>query len=93
MNDMADVWVSHRQRSADKRASNRASSAGVLRARGVDYTSHNDGAHLVVADAHALLGHGHVIDFWPGTGLWKVRGSLLEGRGVRSLLKFLKNTS
>ena len=93
MGDQAEIWVGHRQRSAEKRASNRKTSAGVLRAQQIDFTSHNDGAHLVVADAHALLGHGHVIDFWPGTGLWKVRGSPREGRGVRTMIKFLKGKS
>jgi hypothetical protein len=66
-----------------KTASNRASSNQILRSAGVPFTEHNfspnrSPAHLVVANRW---------DFWPGTGKWKDRRSLEQGRGVRELIR------
>lgn len=77
----ADVRPAMVERSKQRRASNRESSAELLSQAGVQFTSHNDGAHLVVS------GRGHTFDFWPGTGLWKMRGSTQQHRGVRRLIK------
>ena len=60
-----------------KTAANRKSSAEVLAARQVAFTSHSNGAHLVVEG---------LADFWPGTGLWMFRGRALRGRGVAKLI-------
>lgn len=82
MGDMADVWVGFKERSREKRASNRANSAQTLRTFGIGFTSHNSGAHLIVK-------HGEkIIDFWPGTGKWFVRGQSDGKRGVMNLVKF-----
>lgn len=66
-----------------KRARNRASSPEILEDAGIAYESRNDGAHLVVRSSR-----GYVVDFWPGTGLWIVRGEQRRGRGVHGLLAF-----
>lgn len=66
-----------------KRARNRASSTALLEDAGLDFESKNDGAHLVVRSSR-----GYVVDFWPGTGLWIVRGEGARRRGVRNLLTF-----
>ena len=69
-----------------KRAGNREHSAIILTEAGVEFTSHNGGAHLIVQ------GKNCIIDFWPGTGKYVSRigrrGGRGEGRGVRSLMKF-----
>ena len=57
----------------DKRTSNRESSAEILKENGIDFVSHNGGAHLVVNGS---------IDFWPGTGKFMVRTNGGKGRGV-----------
>ena len=67
----------------EKRAKNREDSARLLQEAGVPFTPMNDGAHLIVT------WRGHVFDFWPGTGLWMMRGSTQRHRGVRKLLKML----
>lgn len=91
MNDetMADYWrdvkPAMQEASQQRRATNRLSSAEMLRANGVQFEAKNDGAHLIVRD-----GVGRVFDFWPGTGLWKMRGTNLQRRGVRALLKITK---
>ena len=86
---MADYWrdvkPAMHEASQQRRAANRLSSAEMLRANGVEFESKNDGAHLIVRDCA-----GCVFDFWPGTGLWKMRGARLQRRGVRALLKIVR---
>lgn len=89
MGDMGDFWrdvaPALKQRSQQKRASNREQSARKLDAAGIQYLSKNAGAHLIVTAAD-----GQIIDFWPGTGLWRMRSSARQGRGIRSLLRISK---
>ncbi|MBC7602757.1 MAG: hypothetical protein H7255_08880 [Ramlibacter sp.] len=76
-------------RSQEKRVSNRQSSAEMLASRGVKFTTHNAGAHLIV-DAGS-----HKVNFWPGTGKWITQGWRfgLVSRGVRSLIKHLEEVN
>lgn len=69
-----------------KRAQNREDSTLLLQQAEVGFTSHNAGAHLIVRH------HGLVVNFWPGTGLWRcISGG--EGRGVRNLIDWLQRAS
>lgn len=61
----------------EKRAQNRTDSKRILSELGIEFTEHNNGAHLKVG----------AVDFWPGTGLW--RGPSGEGRGVMNLISHL----
>lgn len=84
--DMGAYWRGVKAASQAKRADNReSSSAELLREAGVHFTAKNGGAHLIVR-----TDGGHVIDFWPGTGLWIMRGSTQRHGGVRKLIKFCK---
>jgi hypothetical protein len=87
MGDMGDYWrdvtPALKERSREKRASNREHSARLLRDAGIQFESKNDGAHLIVCGS---------VDFWPGTGLWQVRGTPRQRRGVRSLIKHIKES-
>lgn len=83
--DMGAFWRDVKAASQQKRAKNRQSSADVLRRAGIGFETKNDGAHLIVRTAG-----GHIVDFWPGTGLWIMRGSTQRHGGVRSLIKFCK---
>lgn len=69
-----------------KRASNREASARNLAAAGIPFESKNNGAHLIVSAP------GLVVDFWPGTGLWAVRGTNERRRGVRQLITRLRGS-
>ena len=86
---MADYWrdvtPAIQEASQQRRASNRANSAALLRANGVPFESKNGGAHLIVRD-----GSGRIFDLWPGTGLWRLRGAPHRWRGVQSLLGTIK---
>lgn len=90
MGDMGEFWAdvkpALKQRSQDKRASNRKSSADLLAARGVEFTKNNGGAHLIVTAGD------HLVDFWPGTGKWTTRGFrfTVVGRGVQGLIRHLE---
>ncbi len=81
--DAADMWREVKKAAQVKRASNRAMSAGFLRGEGIAFETRNDGAHLIVSVGE------RVADFWPGTGLFQVRGGK-RGRGVCNLVKQLR---
>lgn len=66
-----------------KRERNTKSSTDILIHKRISFVSRNTGAHLVICHADLM------IDFWPATGLWKVRKSPKEGRGVFKLLKYM----
>lgn len=80
-----DVTPALQERSKQKRASNREKSARLLSEAGIQFQTKNDGAHLIVTGVG-----GHTFDFWPGTGLWRMRGSAKDHRGVFSLIRAAK---
>lgn len=62
----------------------RQNSIALLKKHRIDYTVRNGGLHLVVR------GNGLVIDFWPTTEKFVIRGDDHHYRGVASLLKFVR---
>ena len=86
--NMGDFWRDVKAASQVKRANNRQSSPDLLRAAGVPFTIKNLDAHLIVK-----TDGGHTVDFWPGTGLWIMRGSTQRHGGVRKLIAFCKPCS
>jgi len=82
--DMGAFWRDVKAAGQAKRADNRKSSPELLKEAGIAFDTKNDGAHLVVPV------RGLLIDFWPGKGLWIVRGSTQRHGGVRKLIKFCK---
>jgi hypothetical protein len=88
MGDQGEYWrdlgPALKLLSQARREHNRASSTELLKARGVQFTDHNDGIHLVITHAD------RVVDFWPSTGKWIERAGSAKGRGVHALLKLLE---
>lgn len=85
-NEISAMWRERREAQQAKRASNREASTAMLRERGIHFTEHNMGAHLVVMDRW---------DFWPGTGKFMERKGRAghpkrTGRGVRRLLQLIE---
>lgn len=78
--DIGEMFNAHHKAQQSKRAHNREDSAQVLRDADIDFLERNHGAHLIVT------GGGHTFDFWPGTGLWQMRGSTQKHRGVHKLV-------
>lgn len=84
--DIGEMFNAMKKASQEKRASNRQSSADILKERGIAFEAKNMAAHLIVRHA------GKVVDFWPGTGKWIDRAfaqRVGKGRGVFSLLRYL----
>lgn len=82
MSEVSDMWRDLKKSRQLNRAKNRDQSAAILRAAGIDFYTHNDGAHLIVQAKT-------VIDFWPGTGRWKDRADGHTAFGVKSLIKYI----
>ena len=79
----SDVYQVMNEMSKNKRAKNRLSSTNFLVSRYIQFTSHNNGAHLIITHK------SNTINFWPGTGKWNHVG-FRRGYGVRNLIKYLK---
>lgn len=91
MGDMADDFKALRKEAQVRRSRKRAEGASRLAREGVKFQSRNWGAHLVVEHP----GRG-LIDFWPGTGLWRARYKdhvQTQGRGVQNLINHLRRSS
>lgn len=89
MSEFAETMSGHAQLRRQRRAGNRKNNTALLDAAGVAYEAKNGGAHLIVRHG------GMVVDFWPGTGKFAVRGEqdrsgkAIYRRGVRALLQRL----
>ena len=81
MSEIAEDFNALKKYRQEKRSNNRDNSAELLKSAGISFESKNVGVHLVVN------ANGHTFDFWPGTGLWIMRGSTQRHRGVFSLIK------
>ena len=84
MGDTGDIYNAMKAEGQAKRSSNRDKSPLYLEERGIMFESKNNGAHLIVE------GNDGYIDFWPGTGKWKVRNGK-SGFGVRNLVILIKS--
>lgn len=80
MTNDADGYAALREISKARRARNREHGPELLRAAGIAFESHNGGAHLTISRG------AEVIDYWPGTGYWRVRSTRETNRGVRKLI-------
>lgn len=88
----SEMWRAIRKSSQEKRDQNRQHGAARLleTGTGASFQSRNGGAHLIVS----LPKSGRMIDYWPGTGLWIVRGTpgglKYQHRGIDKLIAFIK---
>ena len=80
--DMGEMFNDWRAAKQQKKRENLASSTDILTQRGIRFESKNGGVHLIVYAGE------RVVDFWPSTGKWIVRGGR-TGRGVFKLLKHI----
>ena len=80
---MKELFKIMRERSQEKRRSNKDKSSDLLKNSGINFERKNYGNHLIILSTPK-------IDFYPSTGLWRVRGENKNHRGVRSLLKYLR---
>jgi len=81
--DASSLWAAFREAKQKKRRSNLAYSTQQLVTAGIVYEAHNGGIHLVI---HT---RAEIIDFWPSTGLWWIRGTRNKRRGIVKLIKYV----
>jgi len=68
-----------------QRRHNQEINTEILKFSGIDFTSHNNGVHLILTDE---LGE-KIVDFWPSTELYIWRDSKRRGQGIDRLLEEL----
>lgn len=83
-NEINEIGKAIDEESKRKRASNRESSAEILKRNGIKFESNNNGVHLIIKRNMT------VVDFWPGTGKYRIRNTGATGRGVFNLLRVIK---
>jgi hypothetical protein len=84
MSETAEDYAAMAEESKQRRANNREHSTQLLVSKGYAFTSHNQGAHLIVHHK------GRVWNFWPGTGKWNLQGYKQYYRGVQNLIKAME---
>lgn len=85
MSELTGMYRELNDQRKDKRAENRIATAKLLEAKGVKFTSHNGGAHLILST------HLGWVDLWPGTGRWRIRSKNRKGFGVKNLIETLRS--
>lgn len=85
MNDISETFKDLRHAAQSKREHNRRYSTKLLSAKRVKFKAVNNGYHLIITHRE------RTVDFWPSTGLWKVRNADIQSRGVKSLLEYLED--
>ena len=67
MSESSEDWAAYKAQQKLERAQRRASGEQQLKNRGIKYTVHNDGAHIVIEEG------GAIFDYWPGNTRWRMR--------------------
>lgn len=81
MSDTIDDYKALAEMRKQERAERRAAAEAKL--QGLNYSVHNDGAHIVIWEG------GAIFDFWPGTDRWRMRN--FKGQfGVDNLLAAIR---
>ena len=81
----SEMWREYKKVKQDARAQRRESAPDVLRAKGIFFTTHNNGAHLAVETPMGF------VDFWPGTTRWASRTNPpVKGFGLDQLLQYIE---
>ena len=84
MGDTGDDYRALDAHKKVKKLNNIADSTNLLIIEGINFESKNNGTHLIVTDLK-----GNIIDFWPSTGKWIIRGGKTS-RGVLNLIRHIK---
>ena len=79
---MRETFILVRKQRQEKRNHNKEQSTNLLKQAEISFESKNSGNHLIILSTPK-------IDFYPSTGLWRVRGENRNRRGVKNLLKYL----
>ena len=83
MSDIAEIYKALKEHNKEKKQQNKKSSIALLDKIKVQYTTNNDGIHLIVQSGRGI------IDFWPTTGKFIARRTKYTGRGVNNMIKYM----
>lgn len=78
--NLSGAFLEYRNHESLRKSRRRDKAVRALQERGIAFETKNRGYHLVIA-----CGTG-VIDFWPGTGFWRQRGTAQDHRGLAELI-------
>ena len=81
--ELGDIYAYMQQTSKVKRGRNRARCLERLIKENINFENKNDRIHIIISEK------GLTIDYWPGTGRYKVRNGK-TGFGIKNLLKLIK---
>lgn len=84
MSDMGELFAERRKAAQNKRAMNRENAQPLLKSAGIEFHNYGAGTHLGVFKGV------DIVDYWPGTGLWAGRKEKIKGRGIESLIRYVK---
>ena len=87
MSEIAEIYKAMRKAQQSAAAQRREEAPNTLRAKGIFFTTHNQGAHLAVETPMGM------VDYWPGTGRWSTRHPVqppVKGFGLRQLLEYIE---
>jgi hypothetical protein len=85
MNKTVEMWKAWAKEKQEAKGQRRKDAPELLTKAGIPFTTHNQGAHLIL-DTH--LGF---VDFWPGTAKWKTRTfPEQKGHGITRLLHLIQ---
>lgn len=87
MSELGDTFDALHEHNREKKRNNMEQSTKILRDRGINFQSKNNGVHLIVEH------NGCTVDFWPSTGKFMFRKENFVGRGVFNLLKRLQKVA
>lgn len=80
--ELGEIFADWKDAKREKKQNNLKWSTAFLSENGIEFESKNYGIHLVIKTKS-------IIDFWPSTGKWIIRGGR-SGRGINNLVKLIK---
>lgn len=83
MSDLAQLYTSWKDEKKLRKQANLERNKGLLVKYGVKFEEKNNGLHLILTTNQGM------IDFWPSTGKWVHRDSIVTRSGVYRLLGFI----
>lgn len=87
MSEIGDCFAALRQEGRVKKSRNLEFATKYLIDNNIVFESKNCGLHLIVSNEHLI------IDYWPSTGLFKVRGHDYQGRGINTLAGIINGSN
>ena len=80
--ELGETYAGMRDHKKERAARRREEAVKELESKGIFFTIHNNGAHIICEF------EDRIVDFWPGTTYWKSRTGK-TGEGIKKLIAYL----